>query len=706
MSLKKDILVRASLVYLGILLFGLLILGKAFYLQIFEKDHWKQAENNTVKHTVIEPNRGNIYSTEGRLLAVSVPYYEVRMDMKSESFTREIFDENVDALSKSLSNYFKDRHWSNYKQELVRARESGNRYFLLKRNVSYTQLQDVKQFPILELGKYKGGVIYVQKNKRMRPYGWLAQRTIGYTMGGNVGSVVGLEGAYDKDLKGVEGYRLIRRVKGDVWMPINDKNEIEPKDGYDIITTIDIDLQDVAENALRDQLERHEADHGTVVLMEVQTGKVRAIANLQRDKETGRYSEDYSFAIGESTEPGSTFKLASMIALLEDGHVEPDDIVDTENGVITYYGKKLEDSGPKGGWGEITVQRAFEVSSNVGISKIVNASYKDNPEEFIDRLYQIGLNRKLDIEIRGEGKPDIKYTDSDLWSGLTLPMMSIGYEVRMTPLQTLALYNAVANNGKMIRPVFAEEMRYHGKTVKKFETKVLNHSICSSETLDQVKEMLEGVVDSGTARNLRNSHYKIAGKTGTAQVALDKQGYTESLYMASFVGYFPADDPKYSCIVAVNAPSKSIYYGNLVAGPIFREITDRIYVREFAFQKNDEGIASVTELSPYSKSGFRTELASVFSYLDLPSDDQNSETDWVSSKSGTDGVSLVDRTILPNLVPNVKDMGLKDAVYLLENCGLRVIVTGRGTVRSQSLQAGLKINKGDKIILEMSISEG
>ncbi|HDR67774.1 MAG TPA: PASTA domain-containing protein [Bacteroidaceae bacterium] len=703
MSLKKDILFRVSLVYLGILLFGLLILGKAFYLQIFEKDKWKESENNNVRHMIIEPNRGNIYSSNGLLLAVSVPFYEIRMDMKSESFTREIFDKNVDALAKSLSDFFHDRHWTTYKRDLVKAREEGNRYFLVKRNVTYTQLQEVKRFPIFNLGKYEGGVIYVQQNRRVRPYGMLASRTIGYTMRGPVESVVGIEGAYNRELKGVEGYRLMRRIRGDIWMPINDRNEIEPKDGYDIVTTIDIDLQDVAENALLMQLVKHEADHGTVVLMEVQTGKIRAIANLTRN-ENGQYTEDYNFAIGESTEPGSTFKLATMIALLEDGHVKPDDIVDIGNGIIYYYDKKVEDSGGSSR-GKISVQHAFEISSNVGISKIVSESYKDRPEAFVDRLYRIGLNRKLGLEIRGEGKPDIKYTDSDLWSGISLPMMSMGYEVRMTPLQILAFYNAVANNGKMIKPVFAEEMRYRGQTIKRFETKVLNPSICSNETLSLIRNLLEGVVENGTARNLRNTHYKIAGKTGTAQIALDKQGYTEALYQASFVGYFPAGKPKYSCIVVVNAPSKSIYYGNLVAGPIFREITDRIYVREFDMQNDAPKIASQDDLAPYSKSGFSKELISAFDYLGLTSVYKNNETEWVSTQTRDEGIYLADLALIPNLVPNVKDMGLKDAVYLLEKSDLQVISRGRGTVRSQSLSPGSSIEKGEIIILEMSIKD-
>jgi cell division protein FtsI (penicillin-binding protein 3) len=704
MSLKRDILIRSSLVYLGILVVGLAILGKALHLQIFEKDKWAQEENSTVRHKVIEPSRGNIFSSDGRLLAVSVPYYEIRMDFQSESFTRDIFDEGVDELSKSLSGLFRDRHWSTYKRALVNARENGNRYFLVKRNVSYTQLQQVKQFPIFKLGRYKAGVQYVQQNRRDKPYGMLASRTVGYTMHDDYKSVVGIEGAYDKELKGVEGYRLMRKIRGDVWMPINDANEIEPRDGYDIITTLDVDLQDVAENALYEQLYQHGADHGTVVLMEVETGRVKAIANLSRNTD-GSYSEDYNFAIGESTEPGSTFKLASVMALLEDGHVTPEDIVDVGNGTCYYYEHKVEDS-QHSALGEITVQRAFEVSSNVGISKLVYDNYRQKPEQFVNRLYEMGLNRKLGIEIKGEGWPDIKYTDSELWSGLSLPMISMGYEVRMTPLQILAFYNAVANKGRMVKPMFVEEISFHGKVEKRFETEVLNSHICSKETLSQMNSMLKGVVENGTAQNLANSHYKIAGKTGTAQVSLSKEGYEDALYQASFVGYFPADQPKYSCIVVVNAPSKSIYYGNIVAGPIFRDITDRIYVREYEMQENQMQLADRTLQAPYSKSGRGDALESAFEYLDLPLTKQGEESLWVSTRSTPDGVLSLSRPVSAQLVPNVVDMGLKDAVYLLENKGLKVIVKGRGTVRRQSQLPGSSIRRGSVVVLDMSLNEG
>ncbi|HKK63712.1 MAG TPA: penicillin-binding protein 2, partial [Bacteroidales bacterium] len=549
MSLKKDILVRVSIIYFVMVVFAVAILGKLFLLQIVDKNRWEEEAVSGITYKTIEPNRGNIYSSEGRLLAVSVPYYEVRMDMRSEAFTRDIFDRNVDSLSIKLARMFRDYHWTRYKQNLVRAREKGNRYFLVKRNVTYDQLQELKQFPIFRLGRYRGGTIFIQQNRRIRPHGMLAARTIGYTMKGDIGSVVGFEGAYDSELSGVEGYRLMQKIPGGYWMPVSDKNEIEPRDGYDVISTIDIELQDVAEYALLSQLQKHDADHGSVVVMEVATGRIRAIANLGKTEE-GKYEENYNYAIGESTEPGSTFKLASAIAMLEDGLVTADEKLDVGDGVIYYNDLRLEDSGDEG-LGEITFREAFEKSSNVGISMLVNEHYKTDPGAFIDRLYRLGLNRQLGIEIKGEGKPDIKYTDSPLWSAVSLPMISIGYEVRLTPLQVLTFYNAVANNGKMVKPRFVEEISYHGESVKRFKSEVLNHKICSDQTLQTVRAFLEGVVENGTARNLRNSYYKIAGKTGTSQIADAKHGYSKGRYQASFVGYFPSDNPQYSCIVVV-----------------------------------------------------------------------------------------------------------------------------------------------------------
>jgi len=438
--------------------------------------------------------------------------------------------------------------------------------------------------------------------------------------------------------------------------------------------------------------------------MEVESGKVRAIANLGRT-EDGQYAEDYNYAIGESTEPGSTFKLASVIALLEDGLVKPDDIVDVGNGSIVYNGHRMEDSGEEG-LGRITFREAFEYSSNVGISKLVHKYYSENPAAFVDRLYRLGLNRRLDIEIKGEGNPDIKYTDSPYWSAISLPMISIGYEVRMTPMQILSFYNAIANDGKMVKPSFVEKVSYHGQTIHTFDKKILNHKVCSDETLKTVRQMLEGVVERGTARNLRNSYYPIAGKTGTSQIAEAGRGYTEGRYQASFVGYFPSDNPRYSCIVVVSSPSRLVYYGNLVAGPIFREITDRIYIQDLNMQHEDKEFIAENSQAPYSKSGYKKELEVALDYLNIPFKTAEHDADWVKTKSTGEGVSLRRTDVSSLYVPDVKDMGAKDALFLLENMGLQVEIDGRGTVRGQSPVPGTLLRAGDKVQLKMSIAEG
>jgi cell division protein FtsI (penicillin-binding protein 3) len=506
-------------------------------------------------------------------------------------------------------------------------------------------------------------------------------------------------------MRGVEGVRLMQKLNGNVWMPVHDGNEVEPKDGMDIVTTIDVDIQDVAENALLKQLTRHEARHGTAVLMEVSTGEIKAIVNLQRNSK-GEYKESYNYAIGESRAPGSTFKLASIIALLEDGYVDLTDTVDTGTGEIMYYDQRVIDTKPHG---VITVQEVIELSSNVGISKLVTDYYTGKEEKFINRLYEMNLNNSLGIDIKGEGKPEIKYPGDKLWSGVSLPQMSMGYEVRLTPLQTLTLYNAIANNGKMVKPKFVNGLMYHGDWVKSFNTEVLKQSICSRSTLRKVKVMLEGVVERGTARNLRNENYKIAGKTGTAQIADKESGYSDRsriTYQASFVGYFPADNPKYSCIVVVNAPSR-IYYGNLVAGPVFKEIADKVYATNFEMH---EGLNLATNENteevkiPYTKNSYKDELKYVLTDLGIMVDDEDVSSDWVLTTKLDSCVKLSNRSITKNLMPNVKGMGVKDALYILENLNLSVELEGRGTILKQSIAPGSRISKGELVVLEMSFN--
>lgn len=710
MPIKKDIVSRLGIVYIGLLLFAILIIGKVFYLQVFENERWKQKANNlTHKDIIIPPNRGDIYADDGRLLASSVPYYEIRMDLKSEALTDKIFYGQVDSLAYALSELFRDKTTQEYSIQLRNARKQSDRYHLIRRRVTHDDLLQLKEFPIFRKGKYKGGFIHQQYNKRLQPHYPLAARTIGYLTKSEGGNIVGIEGAYDYELKGVEGIRLMQRLAGNVWMPIYDGNEVEPQDGKDIVTTININIQDIVENALLNQLQKNDARHGTAIVMEVETGEVKAIANLTKDTTDNKYHESYNYAVGESTEPGSTFKLASLISVLEDGYVTLEDSIETGKGVIEYYGIPIKDS-KHDGYGKITVQKVFEVSSNVGISKIIAKHYYSQPEKFVDRLYSMKLHEKNRVGIKGEGTPYIKYPGDTLWSKISLPWMSIGYEIKMTPLQTLTFYNAVANKGKMVKPRFVREVRYFGETVQKFEPEVIHNAICSEETIDKVHKCLVGVVERGTAKALKNKNFKIAGKTGTAQIAHDSEGYRKHnkdvSYQASFAGYFPASNPKYSCIVVVNTPSKKGYYGSEVAVPVFKEIANKVYVTSLDIHKSINQENNYVELKdiPYTKSGYKFDLNKVFTALKIPVEvPQNTMgQNWVSTTKTDSCVVYEARKTQKNIVPLVKGMGAKDAVYMLESLGLSVIMKGKGRVRYQSIKAGEKFKKGTKILIELS----
>lgn len=704
MSIKTEILWRVALVYLAFALFAIFIAGKIVYLQYIDDDQWKEkAENTRIQNFHIPPHRGDIYSADMRLLASSVPYYEVRMDLKTPALTDKVFYAGIDSLSYCLAELFRDRSAYEYEEVLKNARKLGNRYYLVKSKVNYLQLKKLQSFPIFRRGRYKGGLIVNQQSVRQKPHRNLAARTIGYTTKGKSGNKVGIEGAFEEYLGGIEGVKRMQKLSGNVWMPINEAGEIEPKDGSSVVTTIDVDLQDVAENALLKQLIKHKAHSGTAVLMEVQTGEIKAIVNLTDT--FGGFREYYNYAVGQSSEPGSTFKLPVLLAAIEDGRIELDDTIHTGNGIFNYYDLTIRDDNYlSGGHGILTVEQVFELSSNVGMAKIITNSYKNQPQRFIDRLYGMGLNQPLHVEIKGEGDPVIRYPGDNLWSGVTLASMSYGYEVRQTPLQTLAFYNAIANDGKMVRPRFVKEIRNHGKVERAFVTEVIHPSICSRSSLKKVKKMLEGVVEKGTATNLKNSNFKIAGKTGTAQIYSQKTGYKEKSYQASFVGYFPAEEPRYSCIVVIYSPKNYVYHGAYVAGPVFLEIANKVYASNLDIHKpiNDKG--KKTFEVPYSKNGHQGELTIVLKNLHIKQDGNNN-SEWVTTEKKENCIELKSKNMVDNLVPNVVSMGLKDAVYLLENLGLKVDARGRGSVRSQSLAPGTRVKRGDKIILEMSFTD-
>lgn len=672
-------------------------------IQFVQGEHWAEREKQfNIDLKNIEAVRGNIYDAEGGLLATSIPIYEIRWDPNSDAITDEVFNENVDTLAQCLSRMFPQRSTFQWKRKLVNGRESGQRYMLIARNVRYPDFKKMREFPIFNKGRYKGGFLFLQENKRQKPFRRLAARTIGYEREGV--TPVGLEGAYSKALSGVSGKRLERKIMGGQWMPISDENELEPTDGYDLYTSIDVNIQDVAENALLKQLTRHDAAHGCVVLMEVETGEVRAIVNLSKSKD-GVYRENYNYAVGASTEPGSTFKLASFMCALEDGFIDLDHKIETGEGRHKFIDTWMEDS-KRGGYGTISVEDAFAYSSNIAIGKIIDKHYRSNPQAFIDRLKSMRLDQPLGIEIAGEGKPYIKSASDESWSGISLPWISHGYEIQLTPLQILALFNAVANDGKMVKPMFARSLRKGNELIKEFEPVVLKEQIASKETIKKARKMLEAVVERGTATNLKDAHYSIAGKTGTAQIANAKYGYRSSVgisHQASFCGYFPADKPKYSCIVVVNAPSRNVYYGNLVAGPIFKEIADKVYSTRLEMHEELKSLppASLTKI-PVAKNSYLSDLELVYQNIGVDYSLTAPEKEWVVAETLKDSVKLHPENMPKNLVPNVRGMNSQDAIYLLENMGLSVEIKGRGSVKNQSLRPGIRISNGDKIILQLA----
>lgn len=700
MSIKRDILWRIYFSYAFMVVLGIGILVQATRVQTVRGSYYRElADSLTTSYREIDAIRGNIYAADGSLLATSVPIYDIRMDLKADGLKKDIFEEKIDSLGDGLSRIFGDASGREYTRRLREARRAGKRNYLIKRNIDYQQLQAVKELPIFNLGRYKGGLVVEQKSKREMPFRHLAKRTIGYAINGV--APVGLEGAYDKTLAGEHGKRLMQKIAGGVWMPINEGEEIAPMNGHDIITTLDINIQDVAEAALLRTLENNAADHGCVVVMEVATGQIKAIANLGRDSEAGAYYEKYNYAVGESMEPGSTFKLASLMVGLERGDFTLNDSVDIERGKVKFFDRQMKDS-EEHDHRNMSVTDLFAISSNVGVSKLIQQHYGKQPKVFVDGLKKLGLGSSIGLEITGEGKPLIKDPQGKGWSGVTLPWMSVGYETRFTPLQLLMFYNAVANNGVMMKPYLVSEIRNFGKVEQKFTPMVVKDQIASKTTIAAARTMLEAVVENGTGKNLKSDQYTAAGKTGTAQVANDRFGYKESMrYRASFAGYFPADNPKYSCIVVIVNPKKGLYYGSYVAGPVFKEIADKVYASIINPALEEEKKESAPRYLVL-KNGAHEPTLEVLKLLDADYRELDQDAEWVSAEADSTRVTISALTVNRQKVPKVTGMGLQDAMYLLENAGLRVVPVGKGKVKRQSIPAGSTAHKNQQIVIELS----
>jgi len=663
--IEKNILNRLYLIAGGMFLFAILIVIQLVRIQFIEGDKLRDlAHDNSTKNFIIEANRGNIYADDGSLLATSAPKYDIRFDAVTVS--SEDFKKNIGPLSRDLSK-MSGKPVSYYDNILRQARADQNRYLSVIKNLGYSDYIKVKNMPLFNLGPYKGGIIVIQRTIREHPIGKIAERMVGTENTQKAGDyTVGLEGSFNDYLQGKEGRRLKQKIAKGQWKPVYDENEVEPQDGYDVVSTINIDIQDIAHHALLKQLEYYEAEHGTVIVMEVKTGEIKAVSNLGRTRQ-GAYYEMLNYAIGESHEPGSTFKVMAFMAALEDKVIDTSTVVDTKSGSKLFYGRQIYDS-HRGGYGKISAARALEVSSNIGLATIIDENYSKNPNQLINRFKSWHLTEKTGIAIIGEGTPFIPEPGHAKWSKNALPSMAYGYNLRLTPLQTLTFYNAIANNGVMVKPRVILEIRAWDEKLKVFDTEILNPKICSDKTLNEIREILKNVVKRGTGSSLYSENFSMAGKTGTAQTEYWMADWNENKrYVSSFAGYFPAENPKYSCIVVIHKPSiKKGFYGADVSGPVFKRIAQKIFT-------DSPIIAEVVNINVEDK---------------VTKQDFENYYLRVQEKG--------------ELMPDVTGMAGMDAVSFLENLGLKVKTIGSGVVSDQSIKSGEAIKKGIQIILNLS----
>ncbi len=703
-SIKNEVLYRVYTVAAVVLLVAFLILGQLFRVSVKERARWiAKSDSLYVKWVDAPSQRGNILADDGSLLATSLPFFDVHFDAKAEGLTDEVF-ESVDSLAWLLSTYVDPQYTPGaYKMLLDSLRKlpkdtRGIRYYPIAKELNYAKAMLIKNFPIFREGRYKGGFILEQKPRRERPFKILAQRTIGYTREGAL--PVGLEGSFNNILEGREGKQLMIRVPGDIYIPVNDLAEIEPEAGDDIVTTLDINIQDAAETALVNACQNHNADHGCAIVMEVKTGKIRAMANIGRTPEG--WWETYNYAVGERVEPGSMFKLASFMAMMEAG--ELDDLnqkIPVYQGRVKIYNETLEDAEPHYR-DSMTIREVFAKSSNVGTATLTQQFFKSKPGAFLEHLRDFGLDLPTGIEVGGEENPIIKNPQDPKseWSGTTLPWMSIGYELLLTPMQLLTFYNAVANDGRMMKPYLVQRTERYGDVIKEFRPTTVKRSIASKSTLVRAKELLKGVVEMGTAEKIFTKNYNIAGKTGTAQLNYHKFKASKGIrHQAGFCGFFPADNPIYSCIVVISEPEQGGYHGAEVAAPVFRAIADKCYAMKTELHEPVNAAPppalKAFQLPSYD-AGLEQDLNNSLRWLNLDYQSQSKNKDGqlygVIVAKDSLGLTMQDRIVPDKTIPSVVGMGLKDAIYLLENRGCKVQVRGVGKVRRQSLSPGTRAN--------------
>ncbi len=699
----------------------ILILYKASYTLFAEGPMWRERGKSLVRPNVeIQPPRGNIYSCDYQLMATTEYQYRVYIDFWADGLRGDTLKKYIDPLSQELSKAFPEKTAGQYKDHIMRGwnarvkeesqinagkknvRKTREYPLFTTRKLNYLELKNLRKMPFFKLNKNKSGMITREFVKRTKPYGTLASRTIGDIYGEyEKGGKNGLELQYNELLKGIPGTSTFRKVNGR-YMHVPD---IEPIPGYDIVSTIDIDIQDITEKALYDKLKEIDAESGTAVVMSVRTGEIKAITNM------GRFGSDWTetknYAVSDQTEPGSTFKVASMMVALEDGVIQPSDTIDTGSGIFMYAGNRMTDHNwHKGGYHRISAEQAIWFSSNIGVAKIILKGYETQPEKYVEGLYRIGLNIPLDIEIPGAGKSIIRKPDDKTryWSKTTLPWMSFGYETQIPPIYTLTFFNAIANDGKMVKPYFVKEILKNGSVEEKRKPEVIKKEICSSKTLKLIQQMLLGVVEGegGTGGVVRSQHVRIAGKTGTAQISQGAAGYKGAglSHQVSFCGYFPFENPEYSCIVVIRKPRNGYPSGGVMSGGVFKRIAEEVNARKNHLKPKDMPKDTLHPVVPGVRAGMFSPTEYILGKLDV-SYQEDVRTEWVSAELQDNEVKVSDRKIIDNLVPNVVGMGAKDAVYLLEKQGLMVSLSGSGIVRGQTVAPGTQVVRGQTVGLTL-----
>lgn len=711
---KTDMLWKTYLVYILTLVFGVAIIVKIVIAQTKDnKELLALAEQREYRVRTLEASRGNIFSSDGQLMATSIPLYDVFFDYKTVDST--LLADNIDSLCRQMAGLFPKRNAAQWKAFFAEGIAKKNRHYKIALNITQPQLRQMEKFVIFKEGIYKGGMIAEKKIRREHPYKELASLMLGMA-NEQKGYYFGLEGAYNDYLKGQNGRQLVRRIHHGDWMPVGSEDDLDAKNGDDVVTTFDIKLQDIVETALNNTLTTNKAEQGCAILMDVETGYVKALANLSLNHKTGKYEELYNVALTERYEPGSVFKIASMVVLLNHKEdMQLTDLVNIGTGPIKFSNRTMKDDHSFAKGGICTVQEVIEQSSNKGTAVLVTKAFAAHPEKYVEGLYALGLNKKIGTGIAGEAQPVIKHPNDKtkdghkLWSNVSLPWMSIGYEVNVTPMQLLMLYNAIANNGRLMKPQFVTEIKRGNQTIEKFDPIVLNEHIASTESIEKLQTMLEGVAIRGTARRqFQGCVVKVAGKTGTAQYYDKVQGYAyhepgigRRLYNTTFVGYFPTDKPRYSCIVMVSRARGAKWAAGGVSAPGFREIAEKVYATRIGIQEDDTTImGKKTFIAPYLVR--RDKETQYLNGIAKPYNDFAINGEWVTVENTETGETHIREAKLDNqVVPNVVGMDITDAVYLLENMGISTEFTGQGVVKEQSLHAGDTVKANSTMYLKL-----